>query len=169
MIKSSWYHKDYGGVKSPWLKIDRVRAHIREVIDWHYELIVDDTPKVTVADLMSQSRLKYLVRARADVSRRLRFDLKWSFPRIAALMQRDHTTIIHHCQPYKGASTWSDRAKWLEFIRRQEVARLRSVARDVDEFEQELKVRALMREQYLLRKQLRKQHAAEIEATYAAE
>lgn len=169
MLKGSWYHESYGGVKSPWMKIDRVRAHLLETLDWHYELVADDSPRITVEDVMGRSRKAHIVRARGDIIRRLRFDCKWSYPRIGAFMQRDHTTIMHHCVPFKGATTWSDRAQWLEFIRRQEVAEFRSVSPDVKSFEAELEVRKLMREQAILRQQMRARHLEEIEATYAAE
>lgn len=169
MPKGSWYHKGYGGVKSPWMRIERVRAHLMEAIDWHNELAFDDRPLITVDDIMGRSRVPRIVACRADIMRRLRLDCGWSYPRIGALLQRDHTTVLFHCAPFRHLKTWSNRRAWLEHVRAQEVAAYRSVAPDVDAFEAELETRRLMREQALLRREARIAQRAELEVAHAAE
>lgn len=168
-MQGSWYHKGYGGAKSPWMKIERVRAHLREAIAWHNELLLDDRPAITVEDVMGRTRVAYIVACRADVMRRLRLDCKWSYPRIGAFLQRDHTTVLFHCAPVRDLATWTDRRAWLEFTRVQEVAAFRSVARDVDEFEAELATRKTMREMALMRRELKRSERYLREQPHAAE
>ena len=169
MVRSSWYDGGYGGVKSPWMRIERVRHHVVEALRWHNELGRDEQPDITLDDVMGPSRVRRIVAARADIMRRLRLDCGWSYPRIGALMQRDHTTVLFQCSPVRHLKTWADRRQWLEYTRQREVAAFRSVAADVEAFEEELERRKLMREQALQRHQMKLAERAELGVSYAAE
>lgn len=50
---------------------------------------------VGAADIMSQSRRRHIINARFEVFYRLRIDLGMSYMRIAALFNKDHSTVIH--------------------------------------------------------------------------
>lgn len=51
---------------------------------------------ITVADIVGPRRFKRLLPARVFVARRLRSELGLSYPHIARIMNRDHTTIQHY-------------------------------------------------------------------------
>lgn len=59
---------------------------------------------VSIDEIRSHSRESALVQARIDVIYRLREELKLSFPAIGTLLDRDHTTILHHYQKGRMAS-----------------------------------------------------------------
>lgn len=48
--------------------------------------------------VMSKSRRREVVRARAAITAVLRFDMEWTIVSIARLLSRDHTTLIHATQ-----------------------------------------------------------------------
>lgn len=50
---------------------------------------------VTRTELLSRSRTRYIVRARWTAMLVLREIARWSLPRIAALLRRDHSTVIN--------------------------------------------------------------------------
>jgi hypothetical protein len=50
---------------------------------------------VTKEEILGTSRKRHVVSARFEVFYRLRVDLRFSYTKIAALMKRDHTTILH--------------------------------------------------------------------------
>jgi hypothetical protein len=50
---------------------------------------------VCVNEIMSASRKKHIINARFEVFYRLRVDLNFSYTKIASLMKRDHTTVLH--------------------------------------------------------------------------
>lgn len=50
---------------------------------------------VEKADIMGKSRRRAIVEARFEVFYRLRIDLSFSYLKIAHLMKKDHTTVLH--------------------------------------------------------------------------
>lgn len=68
---------------------------IEEILWWHRQF----GNEVTMEDLVGPIRHRGVVQARTDCMRRIRFTLKWSFPRIGKLFgDRDHTTVMHACE-----------------------------------------------------------------------
>ena len=53
---------------------------------------------VTPDEIISQDRRTYIVRARRAAMRRVRLELKLSYPVIGSYFNRDHTTVIHACK-----------------------------------------------------------------------
>lgn len=51
--------------------------------------------RVDASEILSMSRKRHVVQARFEVFYRLRVDLNLSYPKIAWLMKKDHTTILH--------------------------------------------------------------------------
>ena len=51
--------------------------------------------RVDTSEILSMSRKRHVVQARFEVFYRLRVDLNLSYPKIACLMKKDHTTILH--------------------------------------------------------------------------
>lgn len=88
------YRAEMSGARSPWLKIPRVAAIVREVMSAHNEGLVPSA-QMTVEEVFSASRERRLVITRADIMRRLRTEARWSYPRIAALFGRDHSTVMY--------------------------------------------------------------------------
>jgi hypothetical protein len=50
---------------------------------------------IQAQEIMGQSRKKHIVMARFETFYRLRFDLGMSYPKIASLFRRDHTSVLH--------------------------------------------------------------------------
>lgn len=69
---------------------DRWRQIIREV---------EDATGVSFDDIRDVGRASHLVEARRLLAYRLRHELAFSYPRIARLMERDHTTILSLLNP----------------------------------------------------------------------
>lgn len=68
---------------------------IEEILWWHRQF----GNEVTMEDLVGPIRHRGVVQARTDCMRRIRFTLKWSFPRIGRLFgNRDHTTCMWACE-----------------------------------------------------------------------
>lgn len=53
---------------------------------------------IGVVALMGAQRAPHLIDARVDAIVRLRESLSLSFPQIGVVLQRDHTTVLHHYQ-----------------------------------------------------------------------
>ena len=51
---------------------------------------------LTVAQVVGERRTQRFVRARVEVINRIDRELGWSTSRIAQLLNRDHTTVVHH-------------------------------------------------------------------------
>jgi hypothetical protein len=51
--------------------------------------------QVDVEEILSNSRRRLIVEARFEVFYRLRVDLSFSYTKIAQLMRKDHTTVMH--------------------------------------------------------------------------
>jgi chromosomal replication initiation ATPase DnaA len=64
----------------------RVRRYAKEIGAQH---------GVPASEILGRSRFRQIVRARADVMRRLRAD-GFSLLQIGMWMKRDHTTVLHH-------------------------------------------------------------------------
>jgi chromosomal replication initiator protein len=65
----------------------------------HQRIIFDVAEKhgVSVALMLSPCRDRAFVNAREEAYRRLRDDLGYSYPKIAKIFSRDHSTIVHAC------------------------------------------------------------------------
>ncbi len=50
---------------------------------------------VDVKEILSQSRRREIIKARFETFYRLRVDVRMSYEKIARLMKRDHTTVMH--------------------------------------------------------------------------
>lgn len=50
---------------------------------------------VCAKEILGKSRKRHVVNARFEVFYRLRVDLNYSYPKIAMLMKRDHTSVLH--------------------------------------------------------------------------
>lgn len=66
---------------------------------------------IDAALIQSESRTKRLVAARHELWWRVRTELKYSFPRIARLARRDHSTIIHAVQTFSAKALDSKEAQ----------------------------------------------------------
>lgn len=51
--------------------------------------------KISVADIMSETRERHVVTARFEIFYRLRIDLAMSYTRIGKLFGKDHSTVMH--------------------------------------------------------------------------
>lgn len=51
--------------------------------------------EIDPSEILSTSRKRHVIRARFEVFYRLRVDLNFSYPKIAQLMKKDHTTVLH--------------------------------------------------------------------------
>ncbi len=51
--------------------------------------------EIDPSEILSVSRKKHIINARFEVFYRLRMDLNFSYPKIAKLMNKDHTTVLH--------------------------------------------------------------------------
>lgn len=51
--------------------------------------------KVSASEILGLSRKRHVLKARSEVFYRLRVDLNMSYTKIAFLMKRDHSTILH--------------------------------------------------------------------------
>ena len=51
--------------------------------------------EIDPVEILSTSRKKHVVKARFEVFYRLRVELNFSYPKIAQLMKKDHTTVLH--------------------------------------------------------------------------
>ena len=140
--KSGLYGPEHQGVNSIWLRQRRIRDAVDEILFWH-NAFRPDWDKVTVEDVFGRARHHKYVLPRADLMRRLRGKFRWSYPRIAALFGRDHTTVMHHCeQPVVvGRTTQRFYHAWL--TGHFEIARARgdTHATDLATFELELEWR----------------------------
>lgn len=56
---------------------------------------VADYHDVTALEILSSSRKRHIIQARFEVFYRLRVDLNFSYLKIAGLMKKDHTTVLH--------------------------------------------------------------------------
>ena len=54
--------------------------------------------RVTVSDILGQSRRVPIVTARHEAMRRIRSELGYSFPQIGRMFDRDHSSIIWACR-----------------------------------------------------------------------
>lgn len=70
----------------------KARAILQEVADQN---------DVTVAAICSPARQQYLSLVRRVVCYRLRTELRWSYPRIGAFINKDHSTVIHAVRMYE--------------------------------------------------------------------
>lgn len=72
---------------------------------WHGPIVVAGTMKsiledvaterdLSVSEIMSERRYRYLVRARQEAMWRMVRAGKWSFPQIGRFFRRDHATVI---------------------------------------------------------------------------
>jgi hypothetical protein len=143
---ASGYSAKHAGINSVWLKNEKTRAAIDEVIWWHNATAdVDGEPiEVTMRDVFSASRVKAIVAARHDVMRRLRYSLAWPVVKIGVLLERDHTTVLAgirrgkrrgapaHTSSASQYYSWLE-AKWLKARRMHETR-----AANVHEYEVEL-------------------------------
>jgi hypothetical protein len=73
---------------------DRTREMLDEVLWWHAQFGI----AVTYEQIMQPNRILHVCMIRADCMRRLRFERKWSYPRIAQYFGMDHTTIMSHVE-----------------------------------------------------------------------
>jgi hypothetical protein len=72
------------------------RDLVDEILWWHNTV---SGTQLTVADIMSRSRVKEIVNARGDVMKRLRDVKKWSYPRIGHYFGgMDHTSVMFMCR-----------------------------------------------------------------------
>lgn len=53
---------------------------------------------VTIEDIISRNRHKNIAAARHEIMYWIRAKLKWSYPEIGKLFQRDHTTVLSACR-----------------------------------------------------------------------
>lgn len=53
---------------------------------------------VTVSDILSQSRKYPIAAARHDAMKRIRAELKYSYPQIGRMFDRDHSSVIWACR-----------------------------------------------------------------------
>lgn len=51
--------------------------------------------EIDPSEILSTSRKRHVTNARFEVFYRLRVDLNFSYPKIAKLMKKDHTTVLH--------------------------------------------------------------------------
>ena len=51
--------------------------------------------KISPSEITGKSRKRHVTQARFEVFYRLRVDLNFSYPKIASLLKRDHSTVIH--------------------------------------------------------------------------
>jgi chromosomal replication initiation ATPase DnaA len=65
----------------------------------HQRIIFDVAEKhqVPVVDMLSSRRDKIYADAREEAYRRLRNELGYSYPKIARIFNRDHSTVVHAC------------------------------------------------------------------------
>jgi len=70
----------------PWKGKARAREILQEIAE---------TYNVTVADILSRARRKELVVARHHAMWRVRTSTTLSFPQMARIFQRDHTSVIY--------------------------------------------------------------------------
>lgn len=68
---------------------------------------------ILVEDLISRSRQKNVVAARHEIMYWIRIKMKWSYPEIGKLFERDHTSVMFACRKmlrenpaFGGASTF---------------------------------------------------------------
>jgi len=66
---------------------------LEDIIFWHR---MGGSP-VTARDIFSRCRFRHVVIARADFMKRLR-EKGWSYPKIGAFFNMDHTTVMHHVE-----------------------------------------------------------------------
>jgi chromosomal replication initiation ATPase DnaA len=65
----------------------------------HQRIIFDVAEKhgVSTVTMLSPCRDRAFVNAREEAYRRLRDELGYSYPRIAKIFNRDHSTVVHAC------------------------------------------------------------------------
>lgn len=71
---------------------EKARLLCREVVWWHHAL---GSP-VTIEDVFSKQRAKWVSAVRADCIRRIRETLGWSYPKLGKFFGMDHSTCLHH-------------------------------------------------------------------------
>lgn len=86
--------RDRRRLGGPMTPRDRAFNLCREIVWWHHAM---GSP-ITMNDVFSRDRAKWVSAVRADCIRRLRHDLSWSYPRLGKFFGVDHSTCIHHLQ-----------------------------------------------------------------------
>lgn len=86
---------------------EKAKALCREVIWWHHAL---GSP-VTMEDVFSRERAKWVSAVRADCIRRIRDTLGWSYPKLGKFFGLDHSTCLHHMQTKSVVKTRSTLTK----------------------------------------------------------
>lgn len=61
---------------------------------------------ITLPEFLSQSKKRFLVKARWTVWHRLSTELGWSASQIGIVCKRDHTTILNGLSKYKSSASW---------------------------------------------------------------